>query len=89
MSFDDRFQPESKYNLETFPVWPIPYVSNIPKVFRREKKNRCYAETKYARRLESRFHSLFIKIATIAKRFKFALRYAFLFGGAKAWKPFF
>ena len=89
MSFDDRFQPESKYNLETFPVWPIPYVSNIPKVFRREKKNRCYAETKYARRLESRFHSLFIKMAIIAKRFKFALRYAFLFGGAKAWKPFF
>ena len=38
MSLDGRFQPQSKYNLEKFSqVWPIPYISNIQRVFRREK----------------------------------------------------
>ena len=45
MYFDDRFQPESKYNLETFPS--VTYSLRIKhlKVVSARKKNRCYTKT--------------------------------------------
>ena len=89
MSLDGRFQLQSKYNLEKFSqVWPIPYISNIPRVFRREK-TRCYTKTDYARRLESRFDSLLTKVVIIAKRFKFRFALCVSFWLSENMNPFF
>ena len=45
MSFDDRFQPESKYNLETFPsVTHSLRIKHLEGVLAR-KKNRCHTKT--------------------------------------------